>query len=89
VAARRGPAAGLAVAIAPDADAAVAGTAAAQRLTASLEPWTSERTYLGFTSNPIDARAAFEPTAYRRLQRIKAEVDPDGLFLANHAVEPA
>jgi FAD/FMN-containing dehydrogenase len=79
----------VAVAIAHDRDAAEAGAAAAQRLSAALEPWTSERRYLSFTSKPVDARLGFEPAAYRRLQRIKAEVDPDGAFLANHPVGPA
>jgi FAD/FMN-containing dehydrogenase len=79
----------VAVAIAPDAETALAGTAAARRVSGELEPWVSERTYLGFTSKPIDARTAFEPAAYRRLQRIKAEVDPDELFRANHAIDPA
>jgi Berberine and berberine like len=78
----------VAVAFAHDADAVEAGAAAARRLSAALEPWTSERRYLGFTSKPVDARLGFEPAAYRRLQRIKAEVDPDGLFLANHPIEP-
>jgi hypothetical protein len=78
----------VAVAIAPDADAAVAGSAAAGWVTAALEPWLSERTYLGFTAKPIDTATAFEPAAYRRLRQIKAEVDPGGLFHANHAIEP-
>jgi FAD/FMN-containing dehydrogenase len=79
----------VAVAIAPDAETALAGAAATRRVSGELEPWVSERTYLGFTSKPIDARTAFEPAAYRRLQRIKGEVDPDGLFRANHAIDPA
>jgi FAD/FMN-containing dehydrogenase len=78
----------VAVAIVQEAHAAEAGAAAARRLSAALEPWTSERRYLGFTSKPVDARMGFEPAAYRRLQRIKTEVDPDGLFLANHPIEP-
>ena len=78
----------VAVAIAPDPDSADAGAAAAQRLSAALEPWTSERRYLGFTSKPVDARLGFEPGAYGRLQRIKTAVDPDGVFLANHPIVP-
>ena len=79
----------VAVAIAPDPDAAEAGAAAAQRLSAALEPWTRERRYLGFTSKPVDAASGFDAAAYRRLQLIKAEIDPDGLFLANHPIAPA
>jgi FAD/FMN-containing dehydrogenase len=80
---------GVVTAIEFELKTALAGAAATRRVSGELEPWVSERTYLGFTSKPIDARTAFEPAAYRRLQRIKAEVDPDGLFRANHAIDPA
>jgi FAD/FMN-containing dehydrogenase len=83
------PFAMVAVAAAPDEDTAVAGLAAARNVSRALEPWSSERRYLGFTTEQTDARGAFEPAAYRRLQRIKAEADPDGLFRANHAIDPA
>jgi FAD/FMN-containing dehydrogenase len=83
------PFAMVAVALAPDAEGVLAGSAVVRKVTGALEPWTSERMYLGFTAEQIDVRRAFEPAAYRRLQRIKAEVDPDGLFRANHAIEPA
>jgi FAD/FMN-containing dehydrogenase len=78
----------VAVAIAPDSQAAAAGAAATGRVAAALEPWTAQGTYLGFTAKPVDARRAFEPEAYRRLQRIKTEVDPTRLFRANHPIDP-
>jgi hypothetical protein len=35
---------------------------------------------------PTDPRAVFPADTYRRLQRVKADVDPDDLFLAIHPI---
>ena len=42
--------------------------------------------YLNFTEKPTDAGTFYRPDAYRRLQAVKAAVDPDGVFRANHPI---
>jgi FAD binding domain/Berberine and berberine like len=76
-------------AVVPDADAARAGAASATRLAGALEPWSSKALYLNFAEHPVDTSSGFEPSTYRRLAEIKAQVDPDGLFRANHAIGEA
>jgi FAD/FMN-containing dehydrogenase len=65
---------------------AVAGRAHAERLTRALDPWSSGRRYQNFAERPLGPDAFFEPEALARLAAIKAEVDPDGVFRANHPV---
>ena len=45
--------------------------------------------YLNFVERPYDARGFYPADTYARLQRIKGEYDPDGVFRANHAIEAA
>jgi FAD/FMN-containing dehydrogenase len=52
----------------------------------ALRPWDSGRRYLNFADRPTDPRSIFAPAAYERLQRTKAQVDPTGMFVANHSV---
>jgi FAD/FMN-containing dehydrogenase len=71
----------------PDGTAtAVAGRAHAERLARALDPWSSGRRYQNFAERPLGPDAFFEPEALTRLEAIKAEVDPDGVFRANHPV---
>jgi hypothetical protein len=51
-----------------------------------LRPWDTGRAYANFAKDPADPRAFFPPDTYRRLERVKAEVDPDDLFLAIHPI---
>jgi Berberine and berberine like len=51
-----------------------------------LRPWDSGRLYANFAKGPADPRAFFPADTYRRLQRVKADVDPDDLFLAIHPI---
>jgi FAD/FMN-containing dehydrogenase len=39
-----------------------------------------------FTTKAVAAERFYDPFAYRRLQAVKAEYDPTGLFLANHSI---
>ena len=57
------------------------------RLAGALAPYDSGSAYLNFVEEEeYDASRAFDEESWRRLQQVKAEVDPDGLFLANHEV---
>jgi FAD/FMN-containing dehydrogenase len=51
-----------------------------------VEDRDTGRAYATFARGPADPRDLFPPDAYRRLQRVKAEVDPDDLFLAIHPI---
>ena len=59
------------------------------RVREALRPWDAEREYLNFAEGASDTRRMFDPTAYARLRAIKAEVDPGGVFVANHAIPAA
>jgi FAD/FMN-containing dehydrogenase len=65
-------------------DVAAAMEARLGTLFERLRPWDTGRVYANFAKGPADPRDFFPPATYRRLQRVKAEVDPDGLFLAIH-----
>jgi hypothetical protein len=51
-----------------------------------LRPWDTGRAYANFAKGPADPRDFFPADTYRRLRRVKAEVDPDDLFLAIHPI---
>jgi hypothetical protein len=70
-------------------DAAAAMEARLRTMFERLERWDSGRLYANFAKGPTDPRAFFPPEVYRRLQRVKAEVDPDDLFLAIHPIPAA
>lgn len=55
-------------------------------LTAALSPWSSGAQYLNFAENSVDIEAGYPRTVWQRLFQLRSEVDPDGLFLANHAI---
>lgn len=53
----------------------------------AVRGWDAGRRYGGFVeSRPVDTRRFFPADVYERLRRIKADVDPDGLLLANHPI---
>lgn len=60
--------------------------AAGDRAVAALQPWSNGRSYLNFAEEPTDARTAYADDAWLRLAAIRSAVDPDGVFVANHAI---
>jgi hypothetical protein len=56
---------------------------------AALAPWTARCTYLNFATSKGVATPFWAEHAYRRLQRIKAEVDPGDVIRSNRPVPPA
>jgi FAD/FMN-containing dehydrogenase len=52
----------------------------------ALAPWSGAGEYLNFAEHAVDASASYGAFTYRRLQAVKARVDPDGAIHANHAV---
>ena len=51
-----------------------------------LQPWSSGRSFLNFTEERTDTSTAYEAAAWDRLRAVRAQVDPGGLFVANHPV---
>jgi FAD/FMN-containing dehydrogenase len=74
----------FAVGMAPNAAAASAVEGAVGALRDSLEPWQADEMYSNFAETRREAGSFHNETAYRRLKRIKAQVDPDNLIRANH-----
>jgi FAD/FMN-containing dehydrogenase len=61
----------------------------AARLADALAPWTTGSAYLNFAEEPTDARRAFEPDAYRRLQALRTQIDPYDVMHPNHPIPAA
>jgi FAD/FMN-containing dehydrogenase len=76
----------FAVGITPTPEIATAVKAHVERVQASLSPWDAGRDYLNFTERRERGERLFGATTYRRLQAVKAAVDPDDLFRSNHPV---
>jgi FAD/FMN-containing dehydrogenase len=74
----------LAMAMTPE--MAAAGSDAVGGASAALAAWSDGRNFPNFSERPIDPATAYDPDAWQRLRRIKADVDPGGLFLANHEI---
>jgi FAD/FMN-containing dehydrogenase len=76
----------------PDGELAAAAAAGLDAVVAALQPWSARGRLMNFLSAvdtaPDAVRAAFDDPAYRRLQRIKAQVDPDNMFRVNHNIPP-
>jgi hypothetical protein len=56
------------------------------RVREALGPWDAGREYLNFAEHATDTRRLYDETVYARLRAIKADVDPDGVFVANHRI---
>jgi FAD/FMN-containing dehydrogenase len=72
---------------APVTDLGTAGAAVADvdRTVEALAPWADGH-YLNLTEKQVDPRAAYDADAWTRLCAIRATVDPQGVFVANHSV---
>jgi FAD/FMN-containing dehydrogenase len=55
-------------------------------LVEALEPWSTGRRMFNFSAPDAESASLFDPDTYARLTRIRREVDPDGLFRANHPI---
>ena len=52
----------------------------------ALNPYDTGRQYLNFTEEETDPATFYRADAYRRLRAVKAAVDPNGVFRANHPI---
>jgi FAD/FMN-containing dehydrogenase len=67
-------------------ESAIALHAQLERYVAAMAPYGHGRRYLNFTEVRTDVSSFYAETAWERLQRVRREVDPDGLFRANHEI---
>ena len=78
-----------AIGMTPDPAATAAVTAQAGAVKQALAPWAARQMYLNFAETATPAKPLWTEQAYRRLRRIKAQVDPGNLIRANHPIPPA
>lgn len=74
------------VAPAPTPQAAVAGRAAAFGVARAMSPWSQTGLVATFTETRVDASRFYDGDDWARLCRVRDAVDPEGLFVANHAL---
>jgi hypothetical protein len=75
-------AAGLAI----DADMEAEMLSHATRIVPRLAPWAATGHYLNFAEHAVDTSHSYGAFTYRRLQAVKARVDPGNVIHANHAL---
>jgi len=76
------------IGMASDADEDTATRRDLHRVTGALRLYRSG-SYLNFEEEAADPASFYGEETYRRLRAVKAEVDADELFLANHPIPPA
>jgi FAD/FMN-containing dehydrogenase len=76
------------VTVAPTPELAERGSVDTRRAVDALSPW-QVGSYLNLTEAPVDTSTGYAAADWDRLRAVRATVDPDGLFLANHQVPPA
>jgi FAD/FMN-containing dehydrogenase len=55
----------------------------------AMEPWAADGGYFNFAERPCDADAILPADVCARLGEVKRRWDPDGMIVANHALEIA
>jgi FAD/FMN-containing dehydrogenase len=76
----------FAVGVTPTPEAMIGVKAHVERVQAAMSNWDAGRDYLNWTERRERGERLFGPMTYRRLQAVKAAVDPDDLFRSNHPV---
>jgi FAD/FMN-containing dehydrogenase len=74
------------VGVVPDADSAAAVHERLAMLRDALEPYDVGWAFPNFAMHTGEPSRFFDETTLARLRRVRAEIDPDGLFLAKHAI---
>lgn len=76
----------FAVGMAPTPEAGAAVKAHVELVQNALAPWDSGRTFSNFATKRERGERLFGDVTYRRLQTVKAAVDPGDVFRSNHPV---
>ena len=56
------------------------------KLIGAMAKWDAGTAYMSFAEDTVDPATFYSADGYARLRRVKAEVDPTGLFRGNHAI---
>ena len=75
--------------MAPTPEAKAAVEMHAQTINQAMSRWQAGHMYMNFAETSQDPSAFWQPEAYDRLRRIKADVDPTNLIRSNHPVPPS
>ena len=78
----------FAVGMVIDEQAAAALAAQVEKVEQALKPHDAGA-YLNFTEKKVDLGELFPDEALQRLQRVRSEYDPNGLFRSNHEIAPS
>jgi FAD/FMN-containing dehydrogenase len=78
-----------AVGMAMDADMKAAVQAHAAKVQDALALWSAGHSFMNFTERRADPGELFDASTYARLQRVKADYDPDDVIRGNHSIPPA
>jgi FAD/FMN-containing dehydrogenase len=62
---------------------------ALDRFRDALAPYDNGTLYYNFAEAPANAARFYRDDAYTRLRHLRADLDPDGLIVANHPIPPA
>jgi hypothetical protein len=76
----------FAVGMAPTAQTGRAIEAYVEHLITGMAPWAAEEMYMNFAETRRDPASLWGEHVHRRLQQIKAQVDPDDVIRSNHPV---
>ena len=53
----------------------------------ALDALNSGEAYLNFAESPVEPESIFGERTLGRLREVRANVDPEGMFLANHSID--
>lgn len=75
------------VGVAPVPDAARATQERIGAIRSAVTPWLSQSAYFNLAEGEVEGSSLYPAGAYERLTAIRAELDPDGVFRAKHAID--
>ena len=75
------------IGVAPVPEAAQATQERIGAIRTAAAPWLSRSAYFNFAEGAVDGGSLYPAGVYERLTEIRAELDPDGVFRAKHAID--
>lgn len=79
----------LGIGVAATPEMASAARADVDRLCTALAPWGNGRQFLNLAERSVDPATGYDAESWARLCAVRADVDPRGVFRANHPVPAA
>jgi len=75
------------VGVAPGPSAVQATQERIAAIRSAAAPWLSRSSYFNFAEAAVEGSSLYPTGAYERLTEIRADLDPDGVFRAKHAID--